>query len=165
METQKFNEGDKVEFTHLGEPKTGTVLVSQGDGRIRIKDARGYIFRYQPENVYPVGGLHAAPIIEKEIENQPINQPIKTEPMAKKEKVAPQVEAAVSPSKPAIDTKKIAALTCKKHQRIFLLMEAGCDKGEIMKAAGCNAGEISNVKTMYAAKPERVAEAKALLVK
>ena len=62
-------------------------------------------------------------------------------------------EAAEKPASSPIDEeklKKIKALECKKHQRIFLLMEMGMEKEDIMKAAGCNAGEISNVKKQYA---------------
>lgn len=191
--TTEFKEGDKVDFDHLGEAKTGTVLTPASDGKVRIKDSRGYQFRYSPENVRMAGEPRPAPAQPatdasatvhataqpadpatpapqpQESETTNTNQSTPDDTMAKKAKEA-ATKAAKEPKAPkaapatgTIDTKAIQALTCKKHQRIFLLQQLGCEKIEIMKLAGCNPGEISNVKKMYAAKPERATEAKALL--
>lgn len=165
-EAAEFKEGDKVDFDHLGEAKTGTVLAPAGDGKVRIKDSRGYQFRYAPENVRVAGTPAPKAAIVENTETTTINQPTTTEPMAKKKEDAPK--AAKAPKETAApvstgDHKAIVALNCKKHQRIFLLLDAGASKEEIMKLAGCNAGEISNAKKMYAESIEKTATAKALL--
>ena len=165
-----LKEGDKVDFEHAGRDLTGTVLEVLADGKIRVKDERGYMYRYLLENVRHIGEPAKpqvpipAPPPEDASNSNTNNQT--TEPMAKKAKAGNgKVEAEATASNPALEAqkKKIAALTCKKHQRIWLYHSMGLDKGDVMKLAGCNAGEISNVRKDYAVKPEKVEAAKALL--
>lgn len=162
--------GDPCAFEHQGRNLKGTVLEVLPDGRIRVKDERGYMYRYQPENVRHVGEpakpqVPIPPPQPQDSSNSNTNNQT-TEPMAKKKEDAPK--AAKAPKETAApvstgDHKAIVALNCKKHQRIFLLLDAGASKEEIMKLAGCNAGEISNAKKMYAESIEKTATAKALL--
>ncbi len=164
MET--FKTGDPVEFDHMGNKKEGTVLDVLGDGKVRIKDTRGYQYRYQPENVFRPGTmpkLEAAPAPQKQ-ETQSINTNNQNQPpMAKTNGKGSKADAVATPSAASADQKKkIQSLTCKKHQRIFLLIDAGCEKEEIMKLASCNAGEISNVRKQYL-DPAKAETAKALL--
>ena len=176
MNTTIFKEGDKVDFEHVGRDLTGTVLEVLPDGRIRVKDERGYMYRYQPENVHPAGTPKVAPTPATEAtdsSNTNTNNS-NTTTMAKKKgaEKAPaakngngKVEAKAKATNPALaeQAKKIAALTCKKHQRIYLLHSAGLEKADVMKYAGCNAGELSNVRKDYRDKPEKVKAAESLL--
>lgn len=165
--------GDPCAFEHQGRNLKGTVLEVLPDGRIRVKDERGYMYRYQPENVRHVGEpakpqVPIPPPQPQDSSNSNTNNQT-TEPMAKK-KDAPQAKAKADPkaettTNPALieQAKRIAALTCKKHQKIYLLHSAGLEKADVMKYAGCNAGELSNVRKDYSDKPEKVKAAEALL--
>lgn len=168
---KQFKIGDPVAFEHLGNETKGTILELMGDGRIRIKDTRGYIYRYAAGNVSHDGD----PIVKNPKVPEPAaatKQEIK--PNNTKSTTMEPKEVAVKATKapkaaPAAGTAnaetiaKIAGLTCKKHQRIFLLLDAGCSKEETMQHAKCNAGEVSNVRKMYGDNEKRVAEAKALV--
>jgi hypothetical protein len=184
----KLKEGDAVEFEHAGRDIEGTVIEVLPDGKLRLQDSNNYKYRYPPEKVRAKGFQKPVPTAEVPAPQLPANadtpatnadsstsntNQLNSDPMAKKKEVAAKVAQTKKAATPkateapgtAIDTKKIKELTCKKHQRIFLLMESGCDKAQIMKDAGCNAGEISNVKKQYAdpANADKVATAKALL--
>ncbi len=183
-----FKEGDKVEFDHVGSRRHG-VVVEVLENKIRIKDSEDYMYRYSPENVWIAGTRQEPDINNGTVSGQPvefddeesvqqtnINQqvPQGQEPMAKsqqkkvvakKEKPAAQ-STKTQPENSNVDAgqkAKIAALACKKHQRIYLLHSIGVDKKEIMELAGANAGEIYNAIKAYAGSPEKVEVAKALL--
>lgn len=186
----KFKEGDKVEFEHIGNDMEGTIIEVLSD-KVRIKDARGYLYRYSPENVRHKGepkptaeitsdSSKAQATTHTDSSNTNTNNQT-TDTMAKKAQAekkpakasAPKAEKTndngkaevVATTNPALaeQAKKIVALTCKKHQKIWLLHSAGLEKADVMKYAGCNAGEISNVRKSYADKPEKVKAAEALL--
>ena len=163
-----LKEGDPVEFEHIGRDLKGTILEIMADGKVRVKDERGYLYRYLPENVRLAGTPKPAPapILPVDSSNSNTNNQT-TDTMAKKKSAekAPAAKNGNGDSNPALSDQKkaIAALTCKKHQRIYLYHALGLDKGEVMQLAGCNAGEISNVRKDYAVKPEKVEAAKALL--
>src|SRR3990167_7901082 len=168
----QLKEGDKVDFEHVGRDLTGTVLEVLPDGKVRVKDERGYMYRYQPENVRMAGTPKpTAPTTDSSNSNtnNQNQQTMAKKKDAPKQKAEPKAKATngngkaevAAASNPALDGQKkaIAALTCKKHQRIYLYHAAGLQKEEVMKLAGCNAGEISNVKKLYADKPEKIKEA------
>lgn len=173
-----FKEGDQVEFEHVGRDHEGTIIEVLPD-KVRIKDTRGYMYRYNPENVWHKGEPKPSSPAETDSSNSNTNN-LNSNTMAKK-KTAPQSAKATAPkaektngngkaevvaaSNPVLDgdKKKIAALTCKKHQRIWLYHSLGLSKEEVMQLSDCNAGEISNVRKAYAEKPEKVKAAKALL--
>ena len=158
--------GDPCAFEHQGRDLKGTVLEVLADGRIRVKDERGYMYRYQPENVRHIGEQAKpqvpipAPQPQDSSNSNTNNQT--TDTMAKKEKPAKAEAPATNPAL-VEQAKKIAALTCKKHQKIYLLHSAGLEKADVLKYAGCNAGELSNVRKDYSDKPEKVKAAEALL--
>lgn len=162
----QFKEGDKVEFEHVGRDLTGTIIEIMADGKVRVKDNRGYMYRYHPENVRPAGAPKVTPTPDSS--NTNTNNQI-SDTMAKKKdaekKPAKKEEEATTTTNPALvkQAEKIAALTCKKHQRIYLLHSAGLEKADVMKYASCNAGELSNVRKDYSDKPEKVKAAEALL--
>lgn len=175
-----FKEGDQVEFEHVGRDLEGTVIEILPD-KIRVKDTRGYMYRYSPENVRHKGEPKPAEQTTTDSSNTNTNN-LNSETMAKK-KAAPQSAKAAAPkaekkngngngkpaekkaSNPALDEqkKKIVQLSAKKHQKIWLLHSLGLEKVEVMQLAGCNAGEISNVRKLYSEKPEKVKAAEALL--
>lgn len=162
METKERKKGDVVEFDHVGFPHKGTIEELLPEGKYKVKDTAGYIYRltegaFKKEGAAAVEAAPEAAPTTAESQTTNINNQSQ-EPMAKKEKAA----SAAASTADAEQVKKIKALECKKHQRIYLLMAAGCDKGEIMKHAGCNLGEISNVKKQYG-DATKVATAKALM--
>ena len=170
----KLKTGDPVEFEHVGFDKEGTIIEILPDGKIRIKDTRGYLYRYPPEKVRAKGTPNPSPYQPQTENTTATNAAVPTpqtettntnnqnqKTMAKKETSGTEVATTPNPATEE-QKKKIKALTCKKHQRIFLLMDLGLEKEEIMKVASCNAGEISNVRKQYADKG-KADVAKALL--
>ena len=161
-----FKVNDPIAFEHMGMKKTGTVIELLDLGKVRVKDNRGLEYRYESSLVKHAAApaVKPAPAPEPvasaadttpETEDKNINQPKTTKTMAKKELEVGTADAA--------QVEKIKALECRKHQRIFLLIDAGCNKEEISKHAGCNFGEISNARKMYRGSEEKTAAAKALL--
>ena len=179
MSTKKpFKVGDPVVYEHLGMAKTGNIIELLDGEKARIKDERGYVYRYGIENISHAGD----PIVTnpqvpapKQTTTQSNTKPMTekaTTPEAAAEKVV--VKSTKTPKEPkAVETstadpatiEKIVSLTgCKKHQRIFLLLSIGCTKEEVAAHGKCNFGEISNARKMYAESEEKAAAAKALLV-
>lgn len=172
----QLKEGDKVEFEHIGRDLTGTIIEVLADGKVRVKDTRGYMYRYSPENVRPAGTpkqpeprAQTTDSSNTNTNNQNPNTMAKKKD-APKQKAEPKAKATnetaeATSANPALaeQAKKIAALTCKKHQKIWLLHSRGMDKADVMKYAGCNPGEISNVRKAYGEAPDKVAAAEALL--
>lgn len=174
--TNPFKVGDPVAFEHLGYEKTGEII-ELADGKVRVKDGRGLMYRYAPENISHLGD----PVVKDPKVPAPAaakpqatsTQPIKTKPMEKNEEAAPAVAKAKAPKAPkaapaagtadAETVKKILGLTCKKHQKLYLLLDSGCTKEEICAHMKANFGEVSNARKMYAESAEKTAEAKALL--
>ena len=174
--TNPFKVGDPVAFEHLGYEKTGEII-ELADGKVRVKDKRGLMYRYAAENISHLGD----PIVKdpkvpaqetspkpQELQTNNTNQST-TVTMATKENVAKAAKAPKEAKPAEVSTadaatiKKIMGLTCKKHQRIFLLADSGCTKEEISKHAKANFGEISNARKMYAESVEKTAAAKALM--
>ena len=169
--TEPFKVGDPVAFEHMGMEKKGTI-VELLDGKARVKDERGYMYRYASENISHAGN----PIVRNpqvpspqtaETKTNNTNQPTTmTKEATTKEPKAPKTpKAAEKSTADAATIQKIVALSgAKKHQRIFLLLDAGCTKEEVSEHGKCNFGEISNARKMYAESADKTAAAKALLV-
>lgn len=75
--------------------------------------------------------------------------------MAKKETVP-----ATLPDTTAVSA--ILALTCKRHQKVWLLHKTGMKQSEIARQMGTNAGHVGNVMRDYREHPEKAEKAEAL---
>ena len=157
---------DLVQFEHVGRILHGTVTEVK-DGKVRIRTHDNYYYRI-PESEVQLEGTQQSTIINQQSTTDTMAKkktaPAKKAAAPKKQSVAPTVVVPpTNGSGSGVDTKAIKALTCKKYQKLILLIAAGCTKEEIMEAGGANAGEVANARKFFTTAPEKVAEAKALL--
>lgn len=150
---EQFKKGDHVKFTHDGDTLDGLI--------VEVRDNKKAIVTTDDEYNYSVdiSELQFFKTTNKDLSGQ--------EPMAKNKKENPikKMEVVSTPSTISNQDvkKKIVALTCKKHQRIYLLHSIGVDKKEISQLAGANAGEIYNALKSYNENPAKAETAKSLL--
>lgn len=151
------NVGDQVEFEQVGFRHKGEIKEVYGDGKYRVVSNTGYYYRVsedqfrEPEVDTPVSkpSVSTAPKTATPVQ-KPAPVPFEPKPLPEGAKADPAL------------VQRILGLSCLKHQRVFLLLEAGCDKTEICTIIKCNFGEISNVRKQYTDEAKQSA-ARALL--
>lgn len=155
-----MKDGDTITFKHAGIEIVGKVTELLPEGRARIAGTDGYKY------IVKTADTKKELSKEKDKLEKTKNKPNKTKSMTEKT-TSPKEETTPAPAvaSPELEAqkKKILALTCKKHQRIWLIYSLGLEKAEVLSLAKCNAGELHNARKRYAEKPELVEKAKALL--